>query len=120
MRACAGAACVPESYATQTQTADTMKSKTSENLIASESKAGSFFKKDGADQQKQKLLKKGKGRMLAAVTTEKARFRHFCSAVNATNEPLYFTAKLKAQLISNDEPLCRYLPVIFRRFHRDV
>lgn len=39
--------------------AGTMKSKTSENLIASESKAG--IKRDGADDHKQKQLKKGKG-----------------------------------------------------------
>lgn len=36
-----------------------MKSKTSESLIASESKAG--IKRDGADEHKQKQLKKGKG-----------------------------------------------------------
>lgn len=40
---------------------DTMKSKTSESLIASESKAG--VKKDGVGEHKQKQLKKGKDRM---------------------------------------------------------
>lgn len=47
----------PWSYATQP--AGTMKSKTSESLIASESKAG--IRRDGADEHKQKQLKKGKG-----------------------------------------------------------
>lgn len=69
--ACAGAACVPESYATQA--AGTMKSKTSESLIASESRAG--VKKDGVDQHKQKPLKKGKNRILAVVRRPMSRFR---------------------------------------------
>lgn len=63
-----------------------MKSKTSESLIASESKAE--FKKDGADQHKQKPLKKGK-KMLAVVKDWKSRFLSFYSAVIVTNEPLF-------------------------------
>ena len=62
-----------------------MKSKTSESLIASESKAE--FKKDDADQHKQKPLKKGK-KMLAAVRRGE-KILSFYSAVIVTNEPLF-------------------------------
>lgn len=47
-----------------------MKSKTSESLIASESRAG--IKKDGADQHKQKPLKKGKDLTLTAVKIDES------------------------------------------------
>ncbi|TGZ49091.1 Actin-binding LIM protein 1 [Temnothorax longispinosus] len=51
-----------------------MKSKTSasESLIASESRAG--IMKDGVDQHKQKPLKKGKDRMLAAARKDKRAY----------------------------------------------
>jgi len=67
-----------------------MKSKTSESLIASESKAG--FKKDGADQPKQKLLKKGKDRMLAVKTEKKFLF---CDHRDA-NKPLFLLLRRSA------------------------
>jgi len=69
-----------------------MKSKTSESLIASESKAG--FKKDGADQHKQKLLKKGKDRMLA-VKIKKS----FYFAVIATRMSRFFLLLNRSALV---------------------
>lgn len=114
--ACAGAVCVPESYATQT--AGTMKSKTtSESLIASESRAG--IKKDVADQHKQKPLKKGENWMLAAVKrrrvisvasilrSSRRTGRSFTLDIDLSPQihMILDESAVKAQLVSNDEPL---------------
>lgn len=79
-----------------------MKSKTSESLIASESKAG--IRRDGADEHKQKQLKKGKGtdgtgRKNRRIVSSK---QSFYSTVDDVNNPLFYVGQHPSVILRMD------------------
>lgn len=91
-----------------------MKSKTSESLIASESKTG--ITRDGADEHKQKQ-KKGKGtdgtgRKNRRIVSSKRSFYSVVACLDDVNNPLFYVGQHPSVILQDDK--LRFAAIDFR------